>query len=434
MDRPRLKRWVAGGLSAILGAQAGCFDPVKDEDGQVHWVYNGEKTADVVKTLAVVGVAAVGGMAGVSGDSGAQAATMALRGGMLLNNMANSPQKQEHNSQSRRAIENAGNVLAGKTFDHPFLHQEVDPTRPSQWTMFPEYVDDPYMKWHFPSRDQFPRTTQIGIRRVMAPFDKIKPEESIRIYRKSEIQRVPGTLVCWSEFYQKTEDGHYVPLKRIDKRFSNKEKHAAQGPTEVIFSPQSYLEETEALSTIPLKFIIGKRDPGRVYEIGVKLIIEDRTTSSRKKSEEFVELTIPSLNRPIEELEVKVDGKEAYPARVFVNINRANTLARENGLAPKINPDGTLPIRVVSNLGIAPLQVQYQTAAEADSYYLWLLGTEEDKREGRLGQPISNGVSGKKTIEKPGRYYLNVVGTDVDGNERRGEKVITVLERVSASR
>ncbi len=89
---------------------------------------------------------------------------------------------------------------------------------------------------------------------------------------------------------------------------------------------------------------------------------------------------------------------------------------------PDLNP---LTIRLSAHIGISPMLMSYtvhippQMRKGAD--VLWIDN----------GEPISRGISGQKTLTKPGQHKIEVLVVTRDNREFRADKTITVLERLS---
>lgn len=79
-------------------------------------------------------------------------------------------------------------------------------------------------------------------------------------------------------------------------------------------------------------------------------------------------------------------------------------------------------IRVSSTIGVAPLAVSYSAVLPGKlrrgAYYLW---TDN-------GEPISNGINGRKFLIEPGEHRVEVLVTTADGREFRAGQTITILE------
>jgi len=92
---------------------------------------------------------------------------------------------------------------------------------------------------------------------------------------------------------------------------------------------------------------------------------------------------------------------------------------------PKADTLEPLSIRLSSYIGISPMVLSYTVqmppALRKGADVLWIDN----------GQPISRGVSGQKTLVKPGQHKIEVLVVAKDRREYRSSRTVTVLERLA---
>jgi len=92
---------------------------------------------------------------------------------------------------------------------------------------------------------------------------------------------------------------------------------------------------------------------------------------------------------------------------------------------PAVPTNSPLIVRLSAYIGIAPMLVSYTvqipSAMTGGSRVVWYDN----------GQPISEGISGQKSLTTPGQHRIEAIITTRDNSEVRAVKTVTVLDRLT---
>ena len=133
----------------------------------------------------------------------------------------------------------------------------------------------------------------------------------------------------------------------------------------------------------------------------------------------------PAVKRAL--VKTRTAPNRPIPAKPLPAPKSSPAQKRTTRFDPKRKPADLQPlgIRLSAHIGISPMLMSYTVqiplGMREDAEILWIDN----------GEPMSRGISGQKTLTKPGRHKVEVLVVTKDNREYRASKTVTVLERLS---
>ena len=244
--------------------------------------------------------------------------------------------------------------------------------------------------------ERTPQTAAAFFAKTCGAVAKTPPRELSRI----RLAPVPAARIASAaENLRKNAPARRRPQQKTQRRSSNTARPAPSNAS----ARQLADARTPSLNTRPAA---GKNRPSSSTP--------QRSARGTQTLNKLPATTQPAPNRPI--------PAKPLPAQKSAPARKRTTRFDPKRKVADLQPLG---IRLSAHIGISPMLMSYTVQIPPEmrkgADILWIDN----------GEPMSRGISGQKTLTKPGRHKVEVLVVTKDNREYRASKTVTVLERLS---